>query len=91
MKTLNLAHVGLALLGHVTTTTAQVTLHSTLGTHFSFGNGCTDPHLGILVPFPLIIRVFFLGILRVVVTFLIVAPPLLGGFSTFQGMNTSCT
>jgi len=63
-----------------------VTLHVALGTSLSFSNGSTDPNLCIFIPFPLIIRIFFPGILKVVVTvltFLIVAPPLLGGFSTF--------
>ena len=71
---------------HVASTPTQVTLHVALGTSLSFSNGSTDPNLCIFIPFPLIIRIFFPGILKVVVTvltFLIVAPPLLGGFSTF--------
>ena len=71
------------------TTSAQVTLHSGVGTSLSCRNSSTDPNPHIFVPFPLIIRIFFLGIL--VVTFLIVSLPLFSGLSTFQCMHTSCT
>ena len=69
------------------TTSAQVTLHSGVGTSLSCRNSSTDPNPHIFVPFPLIIRIFFLGIL--VVTFLIVSLPLFSGLSTFQCMHTS--